>query len=140
MPLEATPAKGQRAAIAELDRPARPAWLLVQPISGMPKSSRSCAPLTWSPRHLCCCVVPVSQSSLIASPLLIGQDVLLPGQWPIPGRNTAPASLMRAARGSCPNDEAKCQCMPIYMRRSRKYGHGEHMTWKSLLMNQSAYG
>ena len=25
---------------------------------------------------------------------------------------------------------------PYFRRRGRKYGHGEHCTWKSLLMNQ----
>ena len=65
-----------------------------------------------------------TSSSLIASPLLISHDVLLPGQWPIPGRSTRP--LLR----SCEQLGRTAQMAKSYVsvcsyfrRRSIKYGH-----------------
>ena len=72
-------------------------------------------------------------SSRRALPLLISHDALLPGQLPIPGRNTAPVLFMRAARGSCPNDEVMCQCMPIFQAKGPKI-----WTWRTLHVEKPA--
>ena len=40
---------------------------------------------------------------------------------------------MRAARGSCPNDEVMCQCMPIFQAKGPKI-----WTWRTLHVEKPA--